>query len=176
VAVLPDLLAPALRAMIVGTAVGDGSAARGHYYAGPGNAFWELLFESGLTDELLTPDRDREILRCGLGLTDLVKRRSASRDDVLLDSDFDVPGFVRKVSRYEPRWVAFNGKTGAKVTTMATRAGREMHLGEQDWRVAGARVFVLPSTSAANRSTRHLDGMPSRLAWFEAFRRAIDGS
>ena len=34
---LADFLAPDLHAVFVGTAAGDRSAARGHYYAGPGN-------------------------------------------------------------------------------------------------------------------------------------------
>lgn len=59
---LPDFLAPDLRAVFVGTAAGDRSAARGNYYAGSGNEFWLLLHRSGLTPELLGPERDAEVL------------------------------------------------------------------------------------------------------------------
>lgn len=45
--VLDDVLAPNLRVVFCGTAVGVRSAARGHYYAGPGNDFWRLLHGSG---------------------------------------------------------------------------------------------------------------------------------
>lgn len=107
---LPDFLAPDLHAVFVGTAAGDRSAARGHYYAGPGNEFWLLLYRSGLTPELLGPERDVGVLTYRLGLTDLAKRRSASTDTLLTSSDFDVPGFVRKMKRYQPAWIAFHGR------------------------------------------------------------------
>jgi len=42
-AVLPDYLAPGLKVVFCGTAVGEQSAARGHYFAGRGNDFWRLL-------------------------------------------------------------------------------------------------------------------------------------
>lgn len=56
--VLPDLLRPGLDVVFCGTAVATASAQRGHYYAGPGNRFWQLLHESGLTTTLLTPEDD----------------------------------------------------------------------------------------------------------------------
>jgi len=60
--------------VIVGTAVGEKSAARGHYYAGPGNEMWRFLHdEAGLTSVRLSPERDHELPRHGIGLTDLVK-------------------------------------------------------------------------------------------------------
>ena len=55
---LPDYLSPGLKVVFVGTAAGERSAARGHYYAGRGNKFWELLWEAGLTDDA-GPSRTR---------------------------------------------------------------------------------------------------------------------
>lgn len=172
--VLPDYLAPNLRAVFVGTAAGDRSAARGHYYAGPGNEFWPYLHEAGLTDELLGPDRDAEILRYGLGLTDVAKGRSARTDAQLLPSDYDVPRFVAKIERYKPAWVAFHGKTAARVVSGALRLGRDVLLGPQRWTVAGVPVYVLPSASGSNRDPSRLEGKPDRAAWFRAFRRLLD--
>src|SRR2546427_10087333 len=48
---LPDLLAPSLRVVFVGTAAGRESAAK-CYYAGRGNRFWRTLHEVGLTPRL----------------------------------------------------------------------------------------------------------------------------
>jgi TDG/mug DNA glycosylase family protein len=45
--VLPDLLQLGLKVVFCGTAVGDQSARRGAYYAGPGNQFWNILAETG---------------------------------------------------------------------------------------------------------------------------------
>ena len=43
---LPDLLAPKLRVIFVGTAAGKYSAKVGAYYAKPGNQFWAALHEA----------------------------------------------------------------------------------------------------------------------------------
>jgi TDG/mug DNA glycosylase family protein len=45
---LPDYLVPGLPVVLVGTAVGEQSFARGHHYAGRGNSFRRLLHEAGL--------------------------------------------------------------------------------------------------------------------------------
>lgn len=174
--VLPDVLAPGLRAVFVGTAAGDVSAARCHYYAGPGNEFWQYLADSGLTDEYLGPDRDAEILKYGLGLTDIAKRRSAGSDSMLIRSDFDVPAFVRKVRRYRPAWVAFHGKTAAREVAATLGYGRAIVLGRQEWTVGDSRVYVLPSASGSNRDPARLEGKASRLAWFKDFRRLLERS
>ena len=70
---LPDYLQPDLRLVIVGFNPGSRSAEIGHYYAGRGNLFWPLLYESGLIPEPLTYADDARVLEFGIGLTDLVK-------------------------------------------------------------------------------------------------------
>jgi double-stranded uracil-DNA glycosylase len=169
--ILPDHLAANLVAVFVGTAAGDASARRGHYYAGPGNEFWRFLADSGLTPELLGPDRDAEILAHGFGLTDVAKHRSGN-DDVLGAGDFDVPALVAKVERDRPAWVAFTSKGAARVVSRALGHGREVSLGRQRWTIGGASVFVLPSPSGSNRNPAFLEGEASRLDWFLAFRQA----
>ena len=47
--ILPDVLAPGLKVVFCGLTAGSAAAAAGAYYAGPGNWFWPLLFEVGLT-------------------------------------------------------------------------------------------------------------------------------
>ena len=71
--VLPDILAPDLDVVFCGTAVANASATRGHYFAGPRNAFWTLLYQSGFTPRLLTADEDSTLPTHGVGITDLVK-------------------------------------------------------------------------------------------------------
>ena len=162
--VLPDYLAPGLRVVICGTAVGRASARHGGYYAGPGNEFWEYLHRSGLTNVRLDPTTDQRVLEFGIGLTDLVKSMSASSDREL--SDFDVQGLARKIGKYRPTWLAFHGKTAAKKVARQSGLGGYIQLGPQPWRVAGRPVFVLPSASGANRDASRLEGKSSRLAWF----------
>ena len=171
---LPDYLDPGLRAVICGTAAGAVSAKRGRYYAGPGNEFWSLLYASGLTEARLDPSRDSEILKYGLGLTDIAKRVGAGSDWNLDADDFDVDGFVDKIELFRPGWVAFHGKTAAKVVGRSLGEGRDVSLGEQDWEVGGRPVFVLPSASASNRDPSRLEGKPSRQAWFQEFARLLE--
>ena len=56
---MPDVLRPGLRLVICGSAAGAVSAARGAYYAGPGNKFWRILAEVGLTPRRLEPSEFR---------------------------------------------------------------------------------------------------------------------
>jgi TDG/mug DNA glycosylase family protein len=64
-AILPDLLAPGLNIVFCGTAVSAVSAARGAYYAGPGNAFWPTLYAVGLTPRRFEPEEYPSIIRLG---------------------------------------------------------------------------------------------------------------
>lgn len=145
---LPDYVAPGLRLLFVGINPGFISAAAGHYYANPRNAFWGLLYEGGLTPVRLRPDEDARMPAFGYGLTDIVKRPSRGAGD-LKPAEF-VAGrrrLTRLVKRLKPRTVCFNGKTAFEGTF---GKGACRRFGPQAVRLAGAPVFVLPSTSPAN--------------------------
>lgn len=116
-AALPDLLADDLDLVICGTAAGEKSAQSGAYYAQPGSQFWAVLRRVGLTPAQFDATDYRELLRWGIGLTDLAKTRS-SVDTSIRRGDYDVDAFVAKIERYAPRVVAFNGK----------RAGRRLYM------------------------------------------------
>lgn len=167
---LPDILAENLRAVIVGTAVGDASASRGHYYAGPGNDFWKLLYESGLAPTLLMPEDDRSLPSYGIGLSDLNKTLAQSHDRGL---HFDAPALLKRMLAIQPRWVAFHGKTAANAYARAFDYPRP-GLGRQAWKVGLSDVFVLPQSSGANRRNDY-DGRPSRLLWWTEFAELIRG-
>lgn len=169
---LPDILERDLAVVFCGTAAGTTSAARGHYYAGPGNEFWRFLYESGLTPTLLSPQQDKMLPRFGIGLTDVAKNVAQSHDRGL-DPFYDIESLIGKMTEYTPAWIAFHGKEAARVVSRSVGRGREMRYGEQQWRVADARVFVVPSASAANREPRdqerrrkRLDGKDRRVDWF----------
>jgi TDG/mug DNA glycosylase family protein len=169
--VLPDYLARGLRVVICGTAVGRTSASIGHYYAGAGNEFWALLWQSRIIGEPLSPLTDSQVLRFGVGLTDLAKATAASSDRGL--RGVDVAGFIDKIAHYEPAWIAFHGKTAAKYVSQYLGFGSDVTLGQQPWTAAARSVFVLPSASAANRDPSHLEGKNSRLEWFAELRRRL---
>lgn len=143
--VLPDLLAPGLKVVFCGTAVGNRSAAVRAYYAGRGNQFWAILHRIGLTPTVLEPAEYGTLLEYSIGLTDLAKNTFGNDDDLSADS-FDVQGLRRKLETFAPRAVAFNGKRGAKIFL-----DRKVEYGLQPEKVGRTAVFVLPSTSGAAR-------------------------
>ena len=146
--ILPDVLARGLRVVFCGTAPGTRSAREGAYYAHPGNYFWRTLFETGLTPRQLAPCEFREVLRFGIGLTDVAKHHFGSDAELPRDA-FDAAALRRKLARLRPRIIAFTSKNAAR----AGLAGdpRILAYGEQSKRLAGCRVFVLPSPSGQAR-------------------------
>jgi double-stranded uracil-DNA glycosylase len=148
---LPDLLAPDLRVIFVGTAAGKRSAELGHYYAGRGNRFWRTLHEIGLTPRLFEPREFRDLLALGIGLTDISKL-GAGMDHQIASHAFDPEQFVANVRRYRPRAIAFTSKKAASIW-LGKRATRAIPYGRQLERPTGfPEVFVLPSTSGAARA------------------------
>ena len=144
--ILPDLLQSGLNVVFCGTAVGDRSAQRGAYYAGPGNRFWEILTETDLTPYRFTPEQYPSLLKFKIGLTDLVKGRSG-QDVQLSTGDFDVSGFREKIDKYAPKAVGFNGKKAAQLYF----ASPSVEYGPQNDKIGPTALFVLPSTSGAAR-------------------------
>jgi TDG/mug DNA glycosylase family protein len=167
---LPDYLVPGLRVVLVGTAVGEQSFARGHYYAGRGNSFWRLLCEAGLTASRLTPEDDATLPNFGIGLTDLVKSVAQSHDRGLTEH-YDVPGFETKIAKYQPSVVAFTSKEAATVVARTDRY-RAPSFGPAPWTVGGRPVFVLPSPSGSNN--RRTD--PTREEWWRRLANFIGAS
>jgi double-stranded uracil-DNA glycosylase len=128
-----------------GTAAGAVAARVGAPYAGPGNRFWWVLHEVGLTPRELEPREFRDLPRFGIGLTDVAKHTSGS-DSSLARPDFDPAAVVAKVERYAPAILAFVGKRAAQEVL-----GRRVGYGPQSVRIGVSDVWVLPSTSGAAR-------------------------
>jgi TDG/mug DNA glycosylase family protein len=120
-------------------------------YAGPGNRFWWVLHETGLTPRELRPDEFRDLPRFGIGLTDVAKFASGS-DSSLARTDFDPAAVVAKVERYAPGILAFVGKRAAHEVL-----GRPVGYGPQDVRVGVSDVWVVPSTSGAARGSWNVE-------------------
>ena len=155
------MIAPRLRVLFVGINPGLYTAATGHHFARPGNRFWPALHAAGFSERLLHPDEQRELLRDGYGITNLVNRATATADE-LERAEF-VAGRKRlaaKVRRYRPRLVAFLGVGaychgfGIKTTTV----GKQAQLFES------AQVWVLPNPSGLNANYQ----LPALVALFRA--------
>lgn len=158
-AVLPDVLGPGLAVIFCGSAVGLKSAIAGAYYAGPGNKFWPTLAAIGLTPRRLAPDEYATVLDYGIGLTDLTKSEFGS--DAALSGEADDPAaLARKIARYRPRGLAFNGMRAARVFFAARFARGPVGYGRQAETLGSTAIFVLPSTSGA--AVRYWDAQPWR--------------
>jgi TDG/mug DNA glycosylase family protein len=153
-ATLPDLLRPGLRLVVVGINPSLYSVAVGHYYARPGNDFWKLLAESGLTGRVFAPSEDRELPGLGIGLTDLVKTPSNNFDELPSAVFAGALDDLRKrLVIAEPAVVLFNGSGGLE-RTLRRRPG----FGRLDptITIGAAAMFCMPSSSGAARGKRGL--------------------
>ena len=163
---LPDYLVPGLDLVLVGANPGITSAEQGHYYANPRNPFWKLLHQAGLVDEALGPDDDARVNDFGIGLTDLVKRPTSGINDLSTsERRSGAPALLEKLEACQPRVVCFNGKE-----VFRGYSGQSCQLGEQRDRIAGARVFVVPSTSPRNARW----SFDEKLDYFRQLRRLVD--
>ena len=147
---LPDYLRNGMKLIIVGCNPGDRSARVGHYYAGRGNEFWPLLYDSRVVPELLDHRDDKRMIEFGIGLTDLVKRPTRGIEELTREEFAEGRILLaQKLEQYAPQVIAFNG-----VGTFENFAQRPCKPGLQKERLYGAQVFVLPSTSAKNATGR----------------------
>src|SRR4026208_1008445 len=98
---IQDVIAPGLKVLFCGINPSLYSAAIGHHFGRPGNRFWPTIYQSGFTDRLLDPREDTELLKWGYGVTNVVRRATATADE--LDRDDLLAGgkrLIRTVHRY----------------------------------------------------------------------------
>jgi TDG/mug DNA glycosylase family protein len=163
---VPDIIGPGLKILFCGINPGLYSAWAGHHFARPGNRFWPALFAGGVTERLLRPEEEQELLRCGYGITNLVERATVGSEE-LTREELLAGGraFARKVRKYRPRAVAILGVSAYRLAFRSPQAV----VGAQPERMAGASVWVLPNPSGLNA---HFT--PSTLArLFRKFRRDV---
>src|SRR5262249_2563969 len=123
------------------------TAAVGHHFARPGNRFWPALHKSGLTDRLLSPFEERELLKQRIGISNVVPHATASAAE-LTKEDFIARGrtLAPKLKKYQPESIAVLG-VGAYRQAFGQPQAR---VGEQAERIHSARVWVLPNPSGLN--------------------------
>lgn len=144
---VPDVIAGDLRLLMVGINPGLYSAAIGHHFGRPGNRFWPALYRAGITPRLLSPDEERELLRYGVGITNIVSRATA-RADELTRPELVKGGqmLAEKISSLRPRSVAVLGIGAFHSAFTQPNAA----LGLQPEPFAGAVLWVLPNPSGLN--------------------------
>jgi double-stranded uracil-DNA glycosylase len=153
-----------LRVLFCGINPGRVSAAAQTHFANPRNDFWRLLHAAGFTPRLIEPAEQFGLLAHGIGVTNAAARTTPGSGD-LRKADF--AGAAHRLAQIaadlKPAWIGFVGKEAYRGAF-----GERPELGVQERRLAGTRLFVLPSTSPANAAVPWQE----RLRWFEDLSRA----
>ena len=142
-----DVIAPNLRVLFSGINPGLYTAAVGHHFARPGNRFWPALYAAGFTDRVLSPFDERELLKSGYGITNVVMRATASADQ--LSKEEIVAGGEQlraKVLRYRPKVLAVLGVGAYRTAFNQPKAA----VGQQEDRIGDTVLWVLPNPSGLN--------------------------
>ncbi|MEO3943921.1 mismatch-specific DNA-glycosylase [Gorillibacterium sp. CAU 1737] len=146
---VPDHLEKGLTLVFIGFNPSPISAEKGHHYANPRNRFWRILHEAGLTPRLYAPEEDGDLLRLGIGFTNIVARPTRGVEDITRDDYREGRVLLRqKLARTRPRIACFVGKG-----VYAEYSGnRQADWGfQQEPQIIGMEEFVAPSSSGLVR-------------------------
>jgi TDG/mug DNA glycosylase family protein len=149
-----DVIAFELRVLFCGINPGLYTAAVGHHFARPGNRFWKALYEAGFTGTILSPFAERELLKGGYGITNVVPRATASAD--LLTKEEIIQGgrrLVAKVRRYRPSILAVLGVGAYRTAFDRPKAV----VGRQEEKIGDTIIWVLPNPSGLNANYQQPD-------------------
>ncbi|KAL6261280.1 hypothetical protein P5V15_008802 [Pogonomyrmex californicus] len=145
---LEDYLEMNLDIVFVGINPSLTAAHRGRYYAGPGNHFYKLLHESGLTPRFVSFEEDYKLLQYSIGLTNIVARPTRSAADLKRTELKEGAKIVEeKLKLYKPKIAVFNGKCIYEVFAHITTKSK-FHFGLQPERIDDTAIWVTPSSSA----------------------------
>lgn len=149
-----DVIAPDLNVLFCGINPGLYTAAVGHHFARPGNRFWPTLHAAGFTERLLSPFDERELLKSGYGITNVVQRTTSSAD-LLTKDEIQAGGqrLMKKVIRYRPRILAILGVGAYRVAFNKPKAV----VGRQQEMIGSTIVWVLPNPSGLNANYQAAD-------------------
>lgn len=163
------MLAPGLDVVFVGYNPSRLAWQTGHHYANPGNRFYHLLHDAGLTPRRFAPAECRDLPRLGIGLADLLHTWSPRADDFPQAAyRAALPNFRARLARAAPRAVMLNG-IGIYRILFERGPARSGH--DRDAELGDAAVFVAPSSSGlANGHARE------RLAAYRELARWLGGA
>jgi TDG/mug DNA glycosylase family protein len=164
---VPDVAAAGLRVLFCGINPSLYSAAVGHHFARPGNRFWPVLHRAGFTPRLLAPWESAELLRVGCGITNVVRRATATAAE-LDDDELRAGGRAlrAKVRRLRPRALAVLGIGAYRLAFARPDAA----LGLQPESTGASRIWVLPNPSGLNAHY----GLDALASLFATLREALE--
>ncbi len=126
----------------------------GHHFAGAGNKFWDLLYESGLVPVKLGYEDDYRLVHFGIGITNIVTRPSGSSSE-LRPHDYREGRalLLAKILESRPKAAAFVGLTVYRQiwpALSARPAPRVIRCGRAKETIGETALFVLPNPSGRN--------------------------
>ena len=149
---LADIIAPDLVVLFIGFNPSLRSAAAGHHFAGPNNRFWRILYDCGLTLRLLQASDDQQLLRWGMGLTNIVARPTQKAAQ-LTTADYRAGAAVlqQKLLQYRPQVACYVGFGVYRAFARHCRFSPGL---QETSVVPGILDFAAASTSGWNRKIR----------------------
>lgn len=142
-----DVIAPDLKILFCGINPGLYSGVTGHHFAKPGNRFWKTLHLAGFTEKQLLPSEERELLKSGLGITNVISRATATAEE-LRREEYVAGGEIlrRKVVEFKPQYLAVLGIGAYRTAFDKPKAT----LGLQPETIETTKIWALPNPSGLN--------------------------
>lgn len=177
---LQEIWEPDLTTVFVGLAVDEVSDTLGFHYLNQGNRFWELLELGGITPErhitaserkalaegqargnlsdpiraMFIQKKTSQLLRCGVGITNL-NQRVVSRNDkdkAARPVDEDIQHLIGRSAKLNPKILAFVIAPDLFVELFKNRyPDAAAALGLQSFRIGSAEVWLLGSSATRLR-------------------------
>lgn len=144
---MPDVIAKNLTVVFCGINPGLYTAAIGHHFGRPGNRFWPALHQAGFTPRLLDPSEERELLRWGYGITNIVPVATATASELTLEQlQAGARTLKRKVRQCRPKFLAVVGIDAYRKAFGRPKASS----GLQSDTIGTTRLWLLPNPSGLN--------------------------
>ncbi|EGA90587.1 mismatch-specific thymine-DNA glycosylate (mug) family protein [Planococcus donghaensis MPA1U2] len=150
---IPDHLQKDLNILFVGFNPSIRSSETGFHYANPNNRFWKILYEAGLTPRKYRPEENRELLKLGFGLTNIVARPTKEAAEISKDEYAEGAKLLKeKIRQFRPKAVCFVGK--GVYQQFSKRKSVSWGV-QQHSVVPGVIEYVAPSSSGLVRMKLH---------------------
>lgn len=148
---LADTVGPDMRLLVCGLNPSLHAADAGVGFVSPSNRFWPAAIEAGLVD--IDRDPVRALRDRGVGMTDLVKRATTKAAELTTEEYREGLARVGRLAAWlHPAAVCFVGLAGWRAAV-----NRRAAAGWQPEAIGGRPVYLMPSTSGLNASSRLAD-------------------
>jgi TDG/mug DNA glycosylase family protein len=146
---IPDHLAANLKIVFIGFNPSIRSGETGHHFSNPNNRFWKILHESGITPRLYNTNEDRDLLKLGYGLTNIVERPTKEALEITKEEyEEGRENLKQKLRKYNPKVACYVGKG---VYQEFSKQKKIQWGAQPESVVEGVTDFVAPSSSGLVR-------------------------